>query len=758
MSLRLTAETATQAWDDLAERLERFIKTWEQDQEPTLTAFLPEEPPAFRRLVLIELIKVDMEQRTTRGRGKRLENYTSQFPELLEEGEPPCDLIYEEYHIRRTAGQPVSPQDYYQRFPKSADALRRLMGTEDLSATTQLVASRRVEGLGPGQKLDDFDLLAQLGKGAFGSVFLARQVSMQRLVALKVSADKGNESQTLAALDHPNIIRVFDQRRLPERRVRLLYMQFAPGGTLADVVKEVRNTPPDLRTGTLLSAAVTQAAAVGQAFLSAGPARKGTPNNEDAAWKRRLSAAGWPETVCRLGIQLAQALDHAHKQGVLHRDVKPANVLLAADGSPKLADFNISFCSQLEGATPAAYFGGSLAYMSPEQLEACNPTHEREPQDLDGRSDLYSLAVVLWELLYGERPFAEDEMASSGWSRMLDEMTKIRRSEQPVAPLGPRDPVTVRLEQVLRKALSPDPDKRHPDGATFARELTLCLNPRAWDLVHDLTSGWRDWARRRPIMALFPVNLPPFLLASAYNYFYNEREFVANLPEESKSAFYSLAPPVNIVLFSLGIGLVLYYAWPIARAMRSLSRGEAGDLDRLRAARRRSMNLGHWIAAVGMALWLISGLIFPLGIQLMSDEFPARGYLHFLGSMVTCGLISCCFPFLATTWLSVRIFFPALLASTPPDANEQRRLVSLSRQAGYYVVAAAVVPMLASLLLPGSGLESRPFTIILIVAGIVGFIAAYLTWQRLRADLIALSIATRPADMVGTTTDTVETF
>ena len=79
-------------------------------------------------------------------------------------------------------------------------------------------------------------------------------------------------------------------------------------------------------------------------------------------------------------MQLAQALDYAHQQGVLHRDVKPANVLLSAEGSPKLADFNISFCSQLEGATPAAYFGGSLAYMSPEQLEACNPDHDRKPR------------------------------------------------------------------------------------------------------------------------------------------------------------------------------------------------------------------------------------------------------------------------------------------------------------------------------------------------------------------------------------------
>src|SRR5262245_43095980 len=109
MSLPQSAEAATLAWDDLAQRLERFIATWDAGQEPTLAEFLPAEPPSLRRLVMVELVKVDLEQRTTRGRAKPLESYMTDFPELLENGEPPCDLIYEEYHIRRTAGDSVTP-------------------------------------------------------------------------------------------------------------------------------------------------------------------------------------------------------------------------------------------------------------------------------------------------------------------------------------------------------------------------------------------------------------------------------------------------------------------------------------------------------------------------------------------------------------------------------------------------------------------------------------------------------------------------
>ena len=86
----------------------------------------------------------------------------------------------------------------------------------------------------------------------------------------------------------------------------------------------------------------------------------------------------------------------------------------------------------------AAYFGGSLAYMSPEQIEACNPAHERQPKDLDGRSDLFALAVVLWELLFGERPFNDDDM-EAGWTAMLTAMAKRRRAEQPKAVAGAKE-------------------------------------------------------------------------------------------------------------------------------------------------------------------------------------------------------------------------------------------------------------------------------------------------------------------------------
>lgn len=754
------ADAPTHHWEELARRLEDFLTAWGKvepsvSSPPSIKNFLPAEPLALRKLVLVELIKTDMEQRSKMGPAdssnpapaslKRLENYAAQFPELREgaTGEPPVDLIYEEYHVRRVVGENVSLKDYVQRFPNSQEGLRKLLGAEGVSISSALVPARRIEQPRPGEKIDDFELLSELGKGAFASVFLARQVSMQRLVALKISAEKGSEPQTLAQLDHPHIVRVYDQRILAERRTRLLYMQYVPGGTLAEVVTCVIRTPSAMRCGGQLIAAI-----------DAAMSKSGQAVSEDAPWRRRISNLAWPQVVCRIGMQLAGALDYAHKMGILHRDIKPANVLLTSEGMPKLADFNISFGSHVVGTTPAAYFGGSLAYMSPEQLEACSPNHKRKPADLDHRADLYSLGVVLWELLHGERPF-HDVSLDEGWSETVEEMIWQRREQrivQSVLATSSGD-VLLRLEKVVRKALNPDPKDRYQSGAEMARELTLCLHRRSWELFHDFGFSWRGWARRRPLLALIPINLVPNALAGGYNWWFNYTTMIEHGDEAIQTAFWYLQFIVNGVAFPLGVALGCAYAWPAIWSVWKVARGRSTTPDELADARCRSLRLGQVIALIGVSLWLVSGIVFPVAMHLMAGHLSTENYLQFFLSLAACGLIAAAFPYLGTTWLALRAYYPALLSSSSPTDREVRLLESVPNQAGFYLAIAAVVPMLAVLLVIVGGLASRFASGLLIVAGLAGFLAAWFTYNQIRSDIAALSVATRASDSFGVGTE-----
>lgn len=743
-----SVENPTQSWGVLAGHLDRFIAAWDLgDDPPTICQFLPADGGALRGLALVELIKIDMEERGRRRLPVRLEDYLEEHPELAEGDGPPCDLIYEEFHLRRARGEVVAAEEYFRRFPAHAAQLRRLLDIGEATVSTSLVNGRpETNDLTPGDQIDDFQLLGILGKGAFASVYLARQLSMQRLVALKISADKGDEPQLLGQLDHPNIVRVYDVRRLVDRRLRLLYMQYVAGGTLQAVIDRARTVPPNERKGKLIVEAVDRA------VESSGHTLIG-----DSVERRRLALASWPEAVCRVGAQLAHALAYAHDRELLHRDVKPANVLLSHDGSPRLADFNISFSGQLTGATPAAYFGGSLSYMSPEQLEACNPKHERQPDELDRRSDIYSLGVVLWELLHGQRPY-RDELAASGWSDTLAAMAARRRQGPPEASDSPADECWAQLEAVLRKCMAPNPDDRPSDGETLERELRLCLHPRAQKLLKIPGGGWRRAARRWPILAVLLVCLVPNALAGVFNYSYNEIKIVRRLTVEQQKFWNRQAAVINGVTFPAGCLCVLYFLAPIARALKR-PESARGDPAHLAWLRRRTLQLGRLAVWVGVTLWAIAGVVYPLTLHFMTTGLSFADMVHFVGSLVVCGLIAAAYPYFGVTLLAVRVFYPALLAITPGDPQDEVQLHQVSQRAGSYLPVAGGVPMLALLLLYWVGgadeTSARPIFAVLAAVGVGGLFMSYALFRMIQADLSALIRALAPPDTFGAGSETV---
>jgi serine/threonine protein kinase len=706
--------------------MEEFARAWEKaDAPPVLARLLPDEPIQLRRLLLVELIKFDLDARLQRGWDRSLEDYAREFPELS----LPADLLYEDYHLRKQAGRQVDPQDYFRRFPDRAEELGRLLGVTAGASSTSIAKSLRAIGIQAGDTIDDFDLLTQLGQGNFAKVFLARQRSMQRLVALKVSASQGAEAQTLAQLDHPHIVHVYDQRVLSELGMQLVYMAYLAGGTLQDALTYANKIPVAERSGRTLIEAIDGVLV-----------RRGEVPPHASPLREQLAERDWPTTVCAIGARLASALDYAHRRGVLHRDVKPANVLLSADGEPLLADFNVGCCTKLEGAGPAALFGGSLAYMALEHVEAFDPAHARSADSLDGRADVFSLAVTLWELATGARPFGPEPVAVE-WRDTLAALAKQRKAGPTAAAVSSFQEGKVHgLREVLLSCLEADPDRRPRTAGELARELQLCLRPATRELIRPAPGGWRGFVRRHPLLTIYPLAIIPNLFASLFNIAYNTDEIISKWPGAS-AVFDQIILAVNGLFFPMGMFVFWLLFRPVQCALFSSDRSSADSASEAAASRQRCLRLGAYVGWICVVCWTVAGLLWPIILRISvgpPTEAP-QIYLHLLISLVFCGLIAATYPYFLVTYLSVIVLYPALLHRDEFGAADRKALHRIERELGRYRAAATAVPLLAVALLAFRGASNQLAVAVLSVAGLAGVALAFLLEGRTLNALAALA-------------------
>ncbi|MFV2068952.1 MAG: serine/threonine-protein kinase [Pirellulales bacterium] len=806
-------------WDQIAAVIDRLVLAWEGDfgrtDLPDLAPLLDGFTLAERPSVLVELIKVDLEMRW-QGNGalRKLEWYVEQFPQDLSIDDLPSDLIFEELQIRMQAGNTVAPSEIRRRFPRQASALEQLLGTVALPGTpTESFHStspdgRDVAGKGvsrgshaprrshvkyeAGDSVDDFDLLLPLGEGSFAQVFLARQRSLERLVALKISSDEGSEPRTLAQLDHPNLVRVFDQRCCGDPPVRLLYMELVPGGTLLDVVRELADSPDEAARGQRSVEAVTKPGSrhrfrknrppnetFGTTLLEGIDQRLaacGTAPPSGSPLRRVLSESSRADSVCHLGARLADGLAYAHQRGILHRDIKPANVLLAADATPKLADFNISFNAASQSERPEDAFGGSLAYMSPEQIAACHPLLEGSPQLVREASDIYSLGIVLFELLAGRRPFDDPHGQSNrtaAMQRMIDERS--RADVDRIGSLLPADSPDS-LAQVLARCLDPEPLRRYRSASQLAQALRLCLHPRCWALLEGPCHLAGDTVLRFPLTTALTVTLIPNILAALFNLVYNYRAIIDNLTPEAQKLFWTTQTWINAIAFPVGIAICVGFTRSRLRGLRgtrkspraSSHRQEANRQDDgFRAARPAPLPeeplpeeplpeepppggggvllLGRCIALVALTLWVVSGIAYPVSMNLgLREGVTADIYVHFAGSLALCGLLAATYPYFLVTFVSVRWLFPAFIRGGIYSAPCQRDLDTVRMLNGLFTVLSALVPLLSILLIVLLRNEQRSeqqwALIVMSATGLIGFGGVFLLQRVIDQDLRALEV------------------
>ena len=411
----------------------------------------------------------------------------------------------QEYLSAAESGQPLNRAEFLAAHADIADALADYLDALDFVhvAAPRLDDSSRsrsgrqalaspVDMLAP---LGDFRILREIGRGGMGVVYEAEQLSLGRRIALKVlpfawTLDARqlqrfkNEARAAAHLHHSHIVPIYSVGC--ERGVHFYAMQFIEGRTLADLIHELRDFAKSNRPRPAQPDELPARDDDAESSSSA-PDRPAHPQSETRAGCSALATAcsannaGFFRTVAEFGMQAAEALEHAHQYGVVHRDIKPGNLLLDTSGHLWVTDFGLAQLPSDMGLTMSGDVLGTLRYMSPEQALARRGL-------VDHRTDIYALGITLHELLTHQPVFN---------GRDREELLRQITLEDPVAPRRKNPAIPVDLETIVLKAHSKSIEERYVSAQEMADDLRRFVENkpiRARRL--PLREKLAKWARR----------------------------------------------------------------------------------------------------------------------------------------------------------------------------------------------------------------------------------------------------------------------
>jgi WD40 repeat protein len=447
--------------------VEAFQHALQAGLTPRLEDFLPQAPS--REAVLVELVHAELDYLLKAGQPARVETYLERFPALADHPAIVQELLAAEYTLRRRVEPGLSWDEYQRRFPLHApEVLARVQqkgegsrpegqtslsggeGSPARSAHTDAVAP----ALLPAPQLPDYQMLGEIGRGAVGVVYRARQLSCERVVAIKMllpwQADAESlhrfriEVRALAALQHPNIVQVYEAGQV--QGLPYFTMEFVEGETLAERIN-------------------------------------GQP--QPAPW-----AAGLVET-------LARAVHFAHQQGIIHRDLKPSNVFLTPAGEPRIGDFGLALLQRGDlRATRTGQIIGTPAFMAPEQANG-------QARVITTAADVYGLGALLYAACTGQAPF-------QGASR--EDVLILVRDREPLPPRQLQPNLPRDLATICLKCLRKEPEERYGSAEQLADDLHRFLTGQP---IHARPVGMVErvgkWARRHRVTATL-LSLCFFLL------------------------------------------------------------------------------------------------------------------------------------------------------------------------------------------------------------------------------------------------------
>ena len=467
----------------------------------------------------------------------------------------PLEALAAEFVERHRRGEAPSVEEYAAGHPELAAQIRELFPTIAALERVRAGQERAEEGRLPSsaaklELLGDFRIVREIGRGGMGIVYEAMQESLGRRVAVKVLARHARlddthrrrffrEARTAGRLHHTNIVPILGVGE--QDGLDYFVMQYIEGVGLDSVIARMRLASADpvsvrlssywgkgnrdskasspTRTGPIREPAVNEGASNGEPAtvvefeLSEAGEPPESVSNPKSGTKGGVVASSESDSqfgatqplrqVCRtywqdvafVGLQVAQALEYAHSQGTLHRDIKPGNLLLDTQGTTWVADFGLAKAMDQDAVSRTGEVLGTLLYMAPEQWRGTT----------DARSDIYSLGVTLYELATLRVPLdVHDRMKSAGRPNPTSTVKLPRR----ICPSLPID-----LETIVMRAMADEPAHRYQTAGELASDLARFLQdrpisvrrPSAWE-------RWWRWRRRNPAAAYFSTAAAALLI------------------------------------------------------------------------------------------------------------------------------------------------------------------------------------------------------------------------------------------------------
>jgi eukaryotic-like serine/threonine-protein kinase len=421
-------------------------------------------------------------------------------------GDGPVEAALADYFDRLDRGTSIELPQIIAAHPGCETGFLQFLNQErKLHAVTAAALTPTANENLTGRALGDFRLRRIIGRGGMGVVWEAEQLSLGRKVAVKLLPGAlcsdprhrsrfQNEARMLAQLEHPNIVNVI---AVGEEADALFFaMQYVDGMTVDDLIRDWGDQAQQYKAETPIGGALSDMAAddpLGGV--------NGLPPGQSFPWIAACAAGRERyRTSARIAAEVADGLVHAHACGVLHRDVKPSNILLDKNGTARLTDFGLARMYGDATLTVTGTILGTLRYASPEQLRA-------SPTGVDERSDVYSLGVTLWELVTGRRLYRVEDRTTA--------IAQILNAEVPRASLYnaqvPRD-----LETVIARAAAKEPADRYASAQAFADDLRRFLDGRPI-LAKPISLGERAfrWANRNRVLTASAVGSLVVLAAVA---------------------------------------------------------------------------------------------------------------------------------------------------------------------------------------------------------------------------------------------------